>query len=84
MNYIGKRIYFNKQDGSVILDTGERCGAVVPTTVEEDVAFYHALTTFDQELLGHINLEYGAFKEEFATCSNYAIDTNTEEIIFRM
>ena len=32
---IGRRIYYDKTTGNVILDTGEREGHVVPTTVEQ-------------------------------------------------
>ena len=82
MNYIGKRIYFNKEDGSIILDTGERCGAVVPTTVEEDLAFYDVLQNVERESLNYIELSYGEHQEEFATCTHYEIDVEANELIF--
>jgi len=82
MTYIGRRIYFNKENGSIILDTGERCGAVVPTTVEEDFTSYRALQNVDRESLNYIELPYGEHQEDFATCTHYEIDVEANELIF--
>lgn len=43
MNFIGRRIYYDKTTGNVILDTGEMVGFVTPTTIDEDFETYKAL-----------------------------------------
>ena len=45
--YIGKRIYYLKVDGRVILDTGEAEGWVNPTTTEDDWRIYSELSKYN-------------------------------------
>ncbi len=82
MYYIGRRIYYEKSTGNVILDTGERSGHVRETTVDEDFASYVALVERVREAVDHIQLEYGQYAQDFAECNGYRIDPETEEIEF--
>ncbi|PDO11564.1 MAG: hypothetical protein BLM47_00030 [Candidatus Reconcilbacillus cellulovorans] len=82
MPQIGRRIYFDKQTGNVIVDTGERSGAVIETTVEQDFETYRALAERVPETVDYIQLEYGQFAEDFRECSGYRVNPETREIEF--
>lgn len=79
---IGRRIYYEKTSGNVVLDTGEKSGAVVPTTVEQDILLYADLSIYNKEALDILELTYGQYAQEFARCSSYKINITTKEIEF--
>lgn len=79
---IGKRIYYEKLTGAIVLDTGERSGSVIETTVEQDFASYTALAERVPATVGMLQLGYGEYAQDFAECNGYRIDTETQEIIF--
>jgi len=79
---IGRRIYYDIATGNVIVDTGERLGNVVETTVEQDFAAYAALAERVPETVGHIQLDYGQFSQDFAECDGYRINPETQDIEF--
>ncbi|MGO4786772.1 hypothetical protein AB4124_04920 [Paenibacillus sp. 2KB_20] len=65
-NAIGRRLYYLKATGEVIQDTGERTGWVVETTLEQDFETYRSLHERVPETVGMIQLEYGAYAEDYA------------------
>ena len=75
---IGRRIYYDKATGNVIVDTGERQGAVVPTTIEQDFQTYRALAERVPETVGVMELEFGQYAEDFAACNGYRVDVSGE------
>jgi len=79
---IGMRIYYDILTGDVILNTGERSGDVVVTTVGQDFESYKALADRVSETVGMIQLEYGQYAEDFMQCDGYRIDPVTEEVLF--
>ncbi|MNO65887.1 hypothetical protein D3C76_566620 [compost metagenome] len=79
---IGRKIYYDKETGSVLVDTGERSGDVVETTWEQDFNSYKALTERVEETVGVIELEYGEHAQDFAECSGYRINVNTKKLEF--
>lgn len=80
--YIGKRIYYLKVDGRVILDTGEAEGWVNKTTVEQDFKIYEELQKYTRDSVDCIELEFGEFKTEFAECTSYKVDITKKELVF--
>lgn len=82
MNQIGRRIYFDLLTGNVILDTGERVGFVVPTTVEQDINTYQALKERVRETFDYTELEFGQYAQDFAECSGYRVNPETKELEF--
>ena len=78
MKQIGRRIYYELSTGNVILDTGERSGYVVETTIEQDFETYRALAERVPETVGWIQLEYGQYAQDFAACSGYRVDVSGE------
>ncbi|GBF75757.1 hypothetical protein PA598K_04188 [Paenibacillus sp. 598K] len=71
---IGRRIYYDPSTGDVIVDTGERAGAVVETTIAQDFAVYSALARWEPENVGVLELDYGQHAEEFVSCKSYRIE----------
>lgn len=79
---IGARIYYEIETGNVIVNTGERQGSVVPTTVEQDIQTYKALSERNRDTFDYIELEYGQYAQDFAICNGYRVNPETREIEF--
>ncbi|MBO9596707.1 MAG: hypothetical protein J7559_02625 [Cohnella sp.] len=75
---IGRRIYYDRSTGNVIVDTGERYGGVIETTIEQDFAAYAALAERVPESTGHLQLEYGQYAQDFMECNGYRVDVSGE------
>lgn len=80
--YIGKRIYYLKVDGRVILDTGEAEGWVNPTTTEDDWRIYTELSKYNKSEVDFIELQFGEFRTEFAECTSYRVNVDTKQLEF--
>lgn len=80
--YIGKRIYYLKVDGRVILDTGEAEGWVNQTTTEDDWRIYSELQKYNKTEVDYIELQFGEFKTEFAECTSYRVNVETKTLEF--
>ncbi|MEL3959412.1 hypothetical protein NST17_19865 [Caldifermentibacillus hisashii] len=81
-NRIGRKIYYDKATGNVILDTGERMGTVVETTIDQDFETYQALKERVRDTVGVIQLEYGRYSVDFAQCNGYCVNPETLELEF--
>lgn len=75
---IGRRIYYDLQTGNAIQDTGERTGDVVETTRDQDFSAYAALAERVPDSVGMLQLEYGQYVQDFATCNGYRVDISGE------
>ena len=82
MGAIGRKLYYNKFTGEVLVDTGERSGAVRETTTEEDLRTYKVLSERNPETIGMIQLEYGQYRQDFLKCNGYRVNPSTQEIEF--
>ena len=86
--YLGKRIYFLKENGTVILEVGEMEGWVIEPekdfdkALEEAYKYYAELSKYNKEVVDFIDLEYGEYKTEFAEMTSYKIDIATRKPIF--
>jgi hypothetical protein len=78
---IGRKIYYEKLTGNVLLDTGERAGDVVPTTAEQDFVLYTVLQQYVPDEVGTVQLEYGQNQGKFGVY-NYSIDTTTGTLVW--
>ncbi|WGV59387.1 DUF4376 domain-containing protein [Brevibacillus brevis] len=81
MLQIGRKIYFDKLTGNVLVDTGERMGAVVETTMEQDFQTFAALSKRVPETVGLLQLEYGQDSDKFSQYL-YHIDPKSQTIIW--
>lgn len=86
--YIGRRIFFLKENGTVILEIGEMQGWVVEPekdfnkALEEAYKYYTELNKYNKEEVDFIDLEFGKYKTEFAEKTSYKIDIDTRKPIF--
>ena len=62
---IGRKIYYDLATGNVLLNTGEREGSVIETTLEQDCASYVALSERVPSTVGLIKLAYGEYNDKF-------------------
>lgn len=79
---IGRRIYFDLATGNILVDTGERSGSVVETTVTQDVETYTVLSERKRETFDAIELMYGEFAQDFAECNGYRVNPVTKKVEF--
>lgn len=86
--YIGRRIFFLKDKGTVILEVGEMEGWVVEPekefnkALEEAYKYYAELSKYNKEEVDFIDLEFGEYETEFAEMTSYKIDIATRKPIF--
>lgn len=86
--YIGKRIFFLKNNGTVILEIGEMEGWVIEPkkefnkAIEEAYKYYAEISKYNKEEIDFIDLEFGEYKTEFAEMTSYKIDIVTRKPIF--
>ena len=82
MMEIGRRIYYDIITGNVILDTGEKCGFVKESSIEQDFESYTILKAYNPETIGVIQLEYGQYAQDFRECNGYRVNPETQQIEF--
>lgn len=82
MNKIGRKLYYDKTTGDIIVDTGERSGNVVGTTSEKDISTYITLSERNIETFDFIQLEFGQYSQDFAECNGYMVNPETRLIEF--
>lgn len=82
MPEIGRKIYYDKLTGNILVDTGERCGDVIETTTEQDFQCYAALAQRVSETVGVIQLAYGEMAEDFAQSEGFRVDLSTGGLLF--
>ncbi|MEK4085597.1 hypothetical protein [Psychrobacillus sp. FSL K6-1415] len=82
MNPIGRKIYYEISTGNVIVDTGDRQGGVVATTIEQDYESYIALSERNPSTVGVLELEFGQYAQDFAESSSYRVNPTTKEVEF--
>ena len=76
---IGHKIYYDKLTGKVLVDSGEREGTVINTTMEEDFQNYSELQGISQDSVGIIQLDYGYLSNNFKNYF-YSIDITNPPI----
>lgn len=80
---IGKRVYFDTKTGEVILNTGERSGWVVQTTIEDDIRAFKVLSERNRDTFDFLEFEYGAHREQ-ESIGGYVVgvELETKSLIF--
>lgn len=79
---VGKRIYYDLITGLVLVDTGERQGAVKQTTVEQDIEVYKSLSERNRNTFGYLEFDYGQHRQNFMECNGYRVNVETKELEF--
>ena len=78
---IGMTIFYDKQTGNIIVNTGEREDYVKPT-IEQYMNSYRELKERDPETIGYIELEVDEHQQDFEEGRLVGVNTETEELIF--
>lgn len=80
---IGKRVYYDNTNGEIILNTGERSGSVVQTTVDDDIRVYKVLSERNRDTFDFLEFEYGAHREQ-ESIGGYivGVELETKSLIF--
>ncbi|SFB62531.1 hypothetical protein SAMN05216312_12211 [Cohnella sp. OV330] len=76
---IGRKIYYDKATGNVIVDTGEREGGVIETTRDQDFESFQALKDRVPNTVGVLQLEYGQHAQDFMLTNGYRVDVSSEQ-----
>ncbi|OPG94288.1 hypothetical protein B2I21_32980 [Chryseobacterium mucoviscidosis] len=80
---IGTRIYYEKANGNVIQEVGQRAGDVIDITPEQDFATYIALAERVPDTVGMVQFEYDQFKSDYEAGGVISrIDLETMEPLF--
>lgn len=82
MRQIGRKLFYDVATGNIIIDTGERQGSVVETSIEQDIVTYTALSERNRETFDVIELPFGTYRDEFTTATGYRVNPTTKEIEF--
>ncbi|SDE82076.1 hypothetical protein SAMN04488542_102256 [Fontibacillus panacisegetis] len=80
--FLGRKIYYQKANGAVIVARNESRGDVRETTIDEDFAMLIDLRNYDRESLGVLTLESGQYAQDFAECNGYRVNPDTLELEF--
>jgi chloramphenicol O-acetyltransferase len=81
MESFGRKIFFDKTNGDVIFDTGERIGTI-PTTIEHDVQAYTVLSIRNRDTFDVLELEFGDHAQDFAECNSYRVNVANKTLEF--
>lgn len=79
---IGRKIYYDILTGEVLVDTGERKGSVIKTTLEDDVSTFKALSERNVESFDFLELEYGEYGPDFMECVGYRVNVENKSLEF--
>lgn len=80
MKQIGRKVYYDKATGNVLLITSEMVGDVKETTTEQDFEIYEALKGRVPDTVGVIQLQYGELADSFARMTSVRVENG--ELIF--
>ncbi|MGG4096216.1 hypothetical protein [Paenibacillus lautus] len=83
-NYVGRKVYYDIYTGTAIVITGDAEGdGISATTREQDFVTYRELAERVPETVGMIQLEYGAYAEDYAAGGRITrIDLETLKPLF--
>lgn len=76
-----RRIYYDVLNGNKLVQV-VFFGFVTPSTVEQDIATYTALSERNRDSFDVLELEYGQYAQDFAECNGYRVNPQTKELEF--
>lgn len=79
---IGRRIYFDKESGNILVNTGEHIGILQESTFERDIEVYKELSEKNRDTFDVIELEFGQYAKDFAECIDYRVNPETKQLEF--
>jgi hypothetical protein len=82
MNRYGRRIYYDKSTGLILVDTGEFSTIAPRNTIDEDIQNYTVLSERNRDSFDVLELEFGQYAADFAQCNGYRVNPETLELEF--
>jgi hypothetical protein len=79
---VGRKLYYDLTTGEVIVDTGEREGAVKRTSIEEDIMTYKLLLERNRASFDVIELEFGEYIKDFRDSDSVRVNLETNSLEF--
>lgn len=79
---IGRKIYYDKSTGNILVDTGEKQGFVREATIEQEIQTYKALSERNRDTFDVIKLEFGQYRQDFMECNGYRVSPETRQLEF--
>jgi hypothetical protein len=79
---IGRKIFYDLITGNVILNTGEREGSVVDTTIEQDIASFKDLNERVRSTFDVIELNHGELSGDFSSSNGVRVNLTTKTLEF--
>lgn len=76
-----RRIFYDKTTGEVIVEVGRHEGMAIPT-VEQDVTTYKVLSERNRDTFDVLELDYGAYSQDFRECNGYRVNVETGTLEF--
>ncbi|EPE61258.1 hypothetical protein L479_02343 [Exiguobacterium sp. S17] len=76
-----RRIYYNKTTGAKIVEVGFS-GYVTPTTVEQDILTYTALSERNADSFVILEIPYDRHIQDFTECNGYRVNPATKGLEF--
>lgn len=79
---IGRVVFYDVIDGSVILITSEYGNATKRKTIEEQITTYREISERNRETFDVIELEYGQYRQDLADSISYRVNPDTQTLEF--
>lgn len=79
---IGKKIFYDKLNGNVIVEVGEMSGLVQEMTIEQAIANYKVLSQRVRSTFDVLELAYGQYSQDFASAKSYRVNPATKKLEF--
>lgn len=78
---VNSKVYYNNQNGEVLIITSECTGGVLKQTLEKDIQTYEVLQSIDVANISFIELEYGTLANTFSNAKSYYVDTENKKLV---
>lgn len=81
---VGTRLYYDNQTGIVFFEVPEQVHYAVrdPQSVERDIEVFAVLSERNRDTFDVLELEYGAYQQEFTEASGYRVNPETKKLEF--
>lgn len=76
-----RRIFYDKTTGERIVEVGRSEGMVIPT-IEQDIATYTDLSERNRDTFDVLELDFGAYSQDFRECNGYRVNPETKTLEF--
>lgn len=76
-----RRIFYDKTTGERIVEDGYNGGMIIPT-IEQVIATYTALSERNRNTFDVLELDYGAYSQDFSECNGYRVNVETKALEF--